>query len=619
MTYRADTVNINEVVITGIRINSDLAGYKKSELDSSVVNNYRQATLDQVLSENTKIFIKSYGMGGIATPSFRGTSAGHTVVDWNGIDISSPMLGQTDLSLIPAGFIDNIQILFGGASMSMNSGGIGGLINLETKPVWRNESMIFLTSGIGSFGRYNGLAKIRTGNTRFQSVSKAFYQYSENDFRYLNKYYSIHPFIETRTNSQVQQKGFIEELYFKTSKSTISAKLWYQSANRNLPGSILNQPVNTGEKQFDESLRTMLTYDLLIGRTNYFLTAAMLFNRLNYTNHQASIDSRNFSGKTVVKAGIESRIGENFKLRAVINDEVSVIKTNNYTHSESRNTTSLTISASNTGYERIETSLLVREICDNNTLLLPDFSVGIRFRIFEDSEHFIKGNVSRNSKIPTMNDMFWTPGGNPDLRNEHALMYELTYEMKPEFAGPLTFAYDFSVFRNDIKDMIQWHVGENTYWTADNIQNVITAGFESGASLKYTGDILKSSLNAGYSFTRAVERVASAKNNLIDGKQLIYVPENQANVSIMLIYKSFYSSFITNFTGKRYTESDNSKFLNGYVTNSVSTGLKIGRKHSSADLNLSIENLLNMDYQLMAYYPLPGRTYLLKLAVQIAK
>ena len=45
------------------------------------------------------------------------------------------MLGQSDLALIPAGLIDDIQINYGGASMPFNSGGIGGIINLETRPV----------------------------------------------------------------------------------------------------------------------------------------------------------------------------------------------------------------------------------------------------------------------------------------------------------------------------------------------------------------------------------------------------------------------------------------------------------------------------------------------------
>jgi iron complex outermembrane receptor protein len=81
-------------------------------------------------------------MGGTATPSLRGTGAGHTGLTWNGVNISHPMLGQSDLSLVPVGLIDDIQIFYGGASMPLSNGGIGGIINLETHPVWKKESLI---------------------------------------------------------------------------------------------------------------------------------------------------------------------------------------------------------------------------------------------------------------------------------------------------------------------------------------------------------------------------------------------------------------------------------------------------------------------------------------------
>ena len=80
--------------------------------------------------------------GDLASPSFRGTGASQTVIDWNGININSPTLGQADLSLIPVGLIDDIHIYYGGASLLLNNGGIGGAINLETRPVWKKETAI---------------------------------------------------------------------------------------------------------------------------------------------------------------------------------------------------------------------------------------------------------------------------------------------------------------------------------------------------------------------------------------------------------------------------------------------------------------------------------------------
>ena len=55
----------------------------------------------------------------------------------------------------------------------------------------------------------------------------------------------------------------------------------------------------------------------------------------------------------------------------------------------------------------------MREIINNNTFLIPDFTAGLEFKISEEKEYFLKGNLSRNSKVPDLNDLFWIPGGNP--------------------------------------------------------------------------------------------------------------------------------------------------------------------------------------------------------------
>jgi outer membrane cobalamin receptor len=614
-----DTIEIKEVVISRKKLNTDPAGYKKVSIDTSILKNYSHSTLADLLSENSNIFIKSYGMGGSATPSFRGTGASHTQIAWNNININHPMLGQSDLSLIPAGLVDNIQIYFGGASMALNSGGIGGIINLETKPAWKKETLISINPGIGSFGRYTGLVNVKSGNTSFQSVTKAYIQSSENNFRYLNNEISAEPVWETRKNSQFHQQGFIQELYYRRTMNVISARIWYQSANRNLPTSMLNQQPSSGEKQFDESLRTMLNYDGTKGRSDYFLTGAWMMNRLNYLNPIASIDSRNFSETMILKAGMESRISDYTKLKIVLNEELNFIKSNNYNQNTTRNTASVTASAERNRSDRFGSMILIREIFDKNTFLIPDFSAGLQIRLIDEKEYFLKANISRNSKIPSMNDMYWVPGGNPGLKNEYALTYELTYEMNPKISSPLTIKYDLSFYRNAIRDMILWHPGEYSYWTADNIQSVNSMGLESSLSLDYIYNNLITWFKASYSFTKATTASSENNNDTSVGKQLIYTPENQANASLRLNYRNFYSFWSANLTGRRYITVENSKYLPGYFLNNFTTGFKLKLRSNSFDVNFNIDNLFNVNYQTIAYYPLPGRSYSIKILVQIIK
>jgi outer membrane cobalamin receptor len=612
-----DTVRIKEVMISRNKFQSSHSGYKETAIDSTVLLKYSNSNLSDMLNGNTEIFIKSYGMGGTATPSFRGTDAGQTIIDWNGININSPMLGQSDLSLLPVGLVDNVQICFGGASMSLNDGGIGGTINLETKPVWNNQTLISINSEAGSFGRYSGLIKVITGNSKFQTITKGYFQNAENNFRYLNTVSGPDPVWQTRTNSQVSQNGFMQEFYVRNSENIASARIWYQSADRNLPSSLLTEPVS-GEKQFDESLRTMLNYDAFKGNSKLSLTGAWTLSRLNYENRLASIDSRNLSESMTLKACLENPVGDYAKLKITLDEQLCFVKSNNYAHNITRNTTTITSIIDRNG-DRLGTTILIREILDKRNFLIPDFSAGVQFRIIDAQEYFLKANVSRNSKIPTMNDMFWVPGGNPSLKNEYALIYEFSFDMSHKITDLLNLKYDLSVFRYNINNMIQWHPGEYSYWTADNIANVTSTGGESSVSLEYVKSDLNASLKADYSYTRAMNGGSNQTYDELSGKQLMYIPENQAKALFKIGYRNIYSLWTANFTGKRYITAENSSYLQGYFINSLSAGIKLVIKATSLDISLNADNLFNVNYQSIAYYPLPGRAYSVKISVQIIK
>jgi vitamin B12 transporter len=618
LSFQDDTIKIKEVIISSRHKSYDMSGYKKTVIDSSVIANYYHHTIAEILSANTGVFIKSYGPGGTATPSFRGTGANHTQLTWNGINMNHPMLGQSDFSLVPAGMIDDIQIYFGGASMTVNSGGIGGIINLETKPVWKKETTITISPELGSYSRYSGLVKVKSGNIHFQTVTKAFLQVSENDFRYLNREISSVPVWETRTNNQIRQQGFMHETYYRREKNLVSARIWYQSAFRNLPSSMLTQQVNSGEKQSDESLKAMFNYNYSGRKSEYFFTGAWLLNRLNYSNSLASIDSRNISETFILKAEIENWLGDHTKLKVNLNEELNVIKSNNYDHSASRNNATVTASAERNS-NRLGTIILFRESFNNNTFLIPDFSAAFQFRILDAKEYFLKASISRNSKIPAMNDIFWFPGGNPDLKNEYAFSYELTYDMNQKVSAPLTLNYNLTIFRNNIKDMIQWHPGEYSYWTADNIQTVNSMGFESSLHLDFKVNNFKTVFNTVYTFTKAASGGSGSNKDTFKGKQLMYIPENNVNTSILFRYRSFYSSWVTIFNGRRYVTVDNSRYLPAYLLNNFMAGLKLNLKRNSLDMNFNIENLFNVNYQTIAYYPLPGRTFSLKILLQLVK
>ena len=134
----SDTVKLREFeVVASYPVNN--IGFKKVRMDSALLIPNINADLSTVLSQYSTVFIKTYGNGSLATPSFRGTSAHHTQVEWNGISLNSAMLGQTDFSEIPVAQFDNLEILYGAAGISRTSGAFGGVIDLVSSPDWNNH------------------------------------------------------------------------------------------------------------------------------------------------------------------------------------------------------------------------------------------------------------------------------------------------------------------------------------------------------------------------------------------------------------------------------------------------------------------------------------------------
>jgi iron complex outermembrane receptor protein len=328
-------------------------------------------------------------------------------------------------------------------------------------------------------------------------------------------------------------------------------------------------------------------------------------------------ESRNKVISYILKGGMTIPLGDYSRLKIVISDELNEIKTNNYTDTIWRNNASVTLSAEKLKGKRFGGVVLLRQTLDDKSLLVPDFSAGFEYRIISGEEHYMKLNISRNSKIPSLNDLFWNPGGNHDLKNEHAYSYEIGYKSGQKILPGLTLNSEVNFYNNYIRDMIQWHPVNDTLWMADNIENVNSKGVEFSVNVKYMLNDLSVDLNAGYSYTRAFQR--NKENSDASMNQLIYIPKNTANGSVRFTYRNIYTIWGTTFTGKTFTIADNTKFLTSYTLNNLTGGTKLSLGKNIIDLNFRIDNIFNVVYQSIEYYPRPGRSYFLTFSLRFRK
>lgn len=612
MATQNDTITIREVIIKHISGDELLPGYKSNSVDSVFLHQYSIRNIADVLTDNSLVLIKSYGPGGITIPTFRGTGAGHTQISWNNISINNPMTGQFDLSMVPAGFIDKVDLYFGGGSTGLCNGGIGGIINLSTTPSWKNKWSLSINPAAGSFGRFSGLVKLITGNGKIESGSRVLIQNSLNNFPYLNSFSGDGPVKEIRKNNQVEQNGLIEEIYFKMPDGILSAKFWYQSAIRILPGPIIAVQEKQAEKQKDESFRGLIDYSREKGTKHFNLKAALLSDNLHYTNTLASIDSRNSARTLILKSGYSFGIDEKTLIRADLGEELNVIKTNNYNETKSRNTVSLAGEVQTHFSSRTFARLLIKEIVFGNSLLFPDLSLAAQVKIIPDKEYYLSANFSKNSRIPSLNDMYWEPGGNPDLKAETGFTSEISVTVTDELSSVVNIRSELSLFCTRINNMIHWQPGEFAFWEAINIGSIRTSGLESSLRLKFNTSVIRIVANAGYVYTRA-----SRVNEGLQGQQLEYIPRNRINGIIRLDWNHFYASIASNFSGRRFLNADNTQFLPAYCVSDLNLGTVIILRNTTFDISLDMTNIFNANYQSIAWYPMPGRAFMLSVFLQL--
>jgi iron complex outermembrane receptor protein len=362
----------------------------------------------------------------------------------------------------------------------------------------------------------------------------------------------------------------------------------------------------------------MLNDNLSLDKSSYGFTGAWLTGRLNYTDRLRVNDSRSLTETFVLKAERESHPWKNTNLRFIVNNELCIVKSDIYDKVVNRNTGTLTASFEKECVDRFGMTILVSELLINHSFLIPDFSGGLQYRIIENREYYLKASISRNSRIPTTNDLYYPTYGNAGLKNEHAFTYELTWEMNQNISS-FNFKSDLSLFHSSIKDLIQWNPVTSYFWTPNNINRVSSTGLESAVSVFYSVNKFSAGLNVGYSLTRSVPKVSDSPDDNSVGKQIIYIPVNQASSSIRFSYGNFYSSLGTNLTGERYTTKDDLHYLPYYIVSNSITGVKLPIHNNSIDLSLNINNIFDFNYQSIAYYPMPGRSYFIKISVQFNK
>lgn len=609
-----DTITISGITVSENRLNP-FQGLKTCSIDSLTLQKQIGSSLSDLLSAHTSVFMKTYGQGGLATASFRGTSASHTPVLWNDVAINSPMLSQMDFSMLPVFFMDDIKLMFGGSSLINNSGGLGGSINIENKNN-RDKLNVSYMQQIGSFSTYGSYLDVGVGSGKFHSRSRLMFLTAANDFSYKNNAAGNGEYpVEIRKDAAYKQYGWLQEFYFQPKVTDeLGLKLWFQKNDRDIPQPIVVLPIDKNEQQKNSLFRGSANWKHYKGKGKLECSIAYIYDFLNYTNKIAFINSDNRTHTFAANVKYRYKFSEKTTLNTGITNNYFRINSNNYQEIKTRNQLSAFVGTTSEITPRLAVNAVVRkEITDKDFQpFLP--SLGIDYHLFSDHSLTLKAHISKNYHLPSLNDLYWSPGGNPELKPENGFSTEggMAYEFKKK--NHFSLNTEVTYFYTHITDWILWQPDPVfRYWTPLNLKEVTSQGIECNANLAYQLKNIIFRFNATYAYTSARNLKPINQNDETTDKQLIYTPMHSYNASLRVEWKQYFVAVSNHYTGKRFTNTSNTRYMPAYQLCDFSLGMFFPVKGQSFSAQLNVNNIFDRDYQAIAWQPMPGRNMEIQL------
>tara|TARA_B100001063_G_scaffold235522_1_gene254148 strand:- start:2288 stop:4123 length:1836 start_codon:yes stop_codon:yes gene_type:complete len=608
-----DSVNIKsvEVEATAVKEKADV-----QQLDSNLLHQAENKDLGESLQKHANLFVKSYGMGSMATVSMRGTNSSQTKIYWNDIQLNSALNGIVDLALFPTFFMDEAEVNYGLSSMKLGSGGLGGAIQLKNKANFSESNHIQLQQDIGSFGLYNSQLKISLGNHRLKSQTKLFRRQADNDFEYLNFNKANAPQEKVR-NATLRQEGLMQSFYYRLKENQLlETHLWYYRSDRNLPP--LMTSIEFKEHQEDDAIRLLIGYKKYLSKGQFSIKSALTNQSVFYENERTSTASLTQTANWYNVVGWKQRFGKklftNFRLNTAYNQinpgaEVNQIDRKQLSAFQ-------LVDYEFTSKWKAEVQLREELILNEGSFFLPTAELTFKPKGTEDLSLYAK--AGKNLKYPSLNDLYWQPGGNPNLQAEESITAEIGLQNELSiFDKSYTLNWQTALYVSSIDNYIQWQPTAFGYWQALNLKEVATQGVEVRAKLKSQKAKLKKELRLNYTYTSSVNK---ASNHAIDhsvDQQLIYIPEHQYNINFNLSRKGYSLNYNFQFMGARYTTSDNESFLPYYTLSDLSLGKAFKWKDQSLQLSFAVMNVFDTEYQAIEWRPMPNRNYLFTLKYKI--
>lgn len=613
----SQTVELPSVVVEGSLPMSDLApSAGTTSLDSAAIEASAAPDLSTLLASVSGVILSPTGANGAqATISLRGSASNQVLVLVDGVRVTDPATGQTDLSRldIPLDQIERIEVQRGALSAQYGADAVGGVIHIHTKKKTTTPSVdisvqntSFLPSSVtvgsglsATTVPFVGIALVDGQALNISATTKHLSAWAKAERSANNyPYHDSNGIRRARTNADLlSASGGLQGSYpLSIGELSTSARVSYRSLG--VPGTLGSPTPSARQKDWNGSLSARFSTDsLFAGALAMDLGPYAQFGGIQYRESDSSGTDEHSS----YRAGADT----SFSWIPPWNGELKGGASFRYDRLDS----SVVTTSSGSAPRRFSGGAFIEPRVElGKWALIPalrydaasDFPSGISASMgaFRDiaKDTVFRGSVSSAYRAPSFDDLYWPASGgvegNPDLKPESAYSADVSVAHNNGQKS-----WSIGAFGRYVQDVILWQPDLTGTWKPSNYGDALYPGIEMEASAP-VGDW---KVSGNYTFLYSF--VLSGNLTLADDKRVPYVPVHSASLSASRSEKKFKSAFMLTYKGLRYTTTGNVAYLPSNLIADIRLQWKLSPR---TDLELLFQNCFDEQYEVVLGYPMPG-------------
>ena len=633
--------NIQEVTITEKYINSEVRSSAPLQiLSSKSIEGLNALQVSDAVKYFSGVTVKDYGgIGGLKTVSVRSLGGNHTAVSYDGITLTDCQTGQIDLGRFSLDNVDMISLNNGQSDNIFQPARLfasASVLNIRTLSPEFSKNKNFngkLSLKVGSFGLLNPSfwmeGKI---NSKISATISGEWLSAEGEYPYILNYGQStkdSTSKETRQNTDVHNLRLEGALYANFSnKEKGYIKSYYYQSERGLPGPTIFYNAESSSKQriWDNTFFTQAHYEkefsnLWVFQSNAkFNSGYMHYLDPTYLDQDGKRENTYLQTEYYGSASVLYRAYENLSFSATTDGALTTLFSDQSSLEFASRLSWLSAVAAKYVTNRVLAtasllSTLVNETAQsgnastNRKQVSPYISLSVK--PFLEQDFRVRIFYKNIFRLPSFNDLYYSQVGNKDLKPEKTNQFNIGLTYSHEFSTwfPL-FTMTIDGYHNNVTDKIVAYPNKDTFsWTILNYGKVVINGLDLTAETSFQpwreiGIVM----GTNYTYQRALNRTDPADGSY--NNQLPYTPRISGSARIGIENPWVNISWSLLWSGHRYAVNQNyiENRLPAYYDHSISASRSFHFKNYLLHVNLEVINLLNSNYEIVKWFPMPGRS-----------